>query len=157
MHVDDDVEGAAQAPVHVGGDTRVQLQLHLGVLAAELSQQRRQHGSRIVIVGADPHLAAHVVRAQAAQGLVVEADQAARVVEQRAALFGELHGAPGVLEQRGLGGFLQALDLLAHGGLRPVQGLGRRGVAAVVHNRHEHTQQVVVEHTIAQGIRQLDR
>jgi hypothetical protein len=109
-----------------------------------------QHGREGVfhqLLGqAHPQLAGHAGGGEQAAGLVVQAQQAAGVVQQRAAFLGRpVEPALGPVQQGLAHLFFQALDLQADGRLAAAQALGGGREAAAVGNGHQGAQQVQVQ------------
>ena len=120
-------------------------QLDRRIGAREARHDLGQIAVGIVVRHAEPHAAGQFGVGKRRQRLDVELDDAARVIEQALAVFGELRGAPVAREDRPLEPLLQPLHLHRDRGLGLVHDLGRLGEAAGLGDGDEGAQLVDVE------------
>ena len=137
----------------VGVDALEQVDRRLadhGQLDARIGAREARHDLGQIAVGvivrhAEPHAAGQFGVGEGGDGLDVELDDAAGVIEQARAVLGELGGAAVAREDRPLQPLLQPLHLHRHGGLGLVHHLGRLGEAAGLGDGDEGAQLVDVE------------
>ena len=113
--------------------------------AREARHDLRQIAVGIIVRHAEPHAAGQFGVGKGGERFDVELDDAARVIEQALAVFGQLRGAAVAREDRPLETLLQPLHLHRDGGLGLVHDLGGFGEAAGLGDGDEGAQLVDVE------------
>ncbi|SCD35935.1 hypothetical protein GA0115236_103216 [Streptomyces sp. IgraMP-1] len=145
---EDQVELARRQPlVERAGELHGQLQLHLGMVAAERLQDLRQPGQHEVLRGAEPQPSAQPRPAEVGGRLLLDLQDAAGETEHGRPVAGQLHGVGVPQEERPPHLFLQPPHVLADGGLAHAEPPGRLGEAQGLRDGEEGAQQRGIVHT----------